>query len=149
LSNKKNCVWLYNDKEGYSVRKDKNCGGRFVVDDTGNNIVVYDTTELGTNCPQTCRAYNGCDAVAKMSGTIANNNDSSANNECKDKDGLYKNHRNIDKTCTWLYNEKPGKTDRKDKNCGTNDYPISDLGKACLHTCFEYNTHMKINVDCV
>ena len=49
----------------------------------------------------------------------------------------------------WLYNDKQGKTDRKDKNCGTDDNPVTDLGKACLHTCYEYDTASKVNIDCI
>ena len=178
LFNPKNCLWL-NNKEGYSDRKDKNCGGRHVVDDFGN-VVVYDTTELGENCRQTCRLYNGCDEVlaaaqdqdqdqaaqgdvggssvnlsnmgmSVMSGTIPTTSSSTNDNKnvCKDKDGTYKNHLNNEKTCMWLYNDKQGKTDRKDKNCGTDDNPVTDLGKACLHTCYEYDTASKVNIDCI
>eukprot|EP00956_Cyclotella_meneghiniana_P038380 scaffold153413_cov23-Cyclotella_meneghiniana.AAC.1 len=43
------------------------------------------------------------------------------------------------KDCAWLYNDKDGYTDRKDKNCGTSLYPRTDLGSACRATCGIYN----------
>lgn len=51
LDNLKDCAWLYNDKDGHTDRKSKNCGW-----------ANYPRTELGWNCPQTCIYYNqnGC-----------------------------------------------------------------------------------------
>lgn len=150
LFNPKDCAWLYNDKDGYTDRKDKNCG-----------TALYPQTELGSACPGTCALYNGCvtelptstassesatyDGIAFMSGTAdyltPTQTESPTNSVqfCADKSGTFKNHLNSDKTCEWLYNEKPGQTDRKDKNCGHDQYPITELGQNCPQTCIWYN----------
>jgi len=168
LGNPKDCAWLYNDKDGYTDRKDKNCGS-----------ASYHMTELGAHCQATCALYNGCTPGSAGSGSMVqmSNGDGSSNGDanegagadantkinahvvdpstsqqprddqptlvtiCTDRLGTYLNHLSNPKTCEWLYNDKEGKTDRKDKNCGGPDaaYPITELGKNCPATCIDYN----------
>lgn len=59
-SHLKDCVWLHNNKDGISDRKDMNCGGRSVEDASTGGVIIYVTTELGLACRQTCALYNGC-----------------------------------------------------------------------------------------
>ncbi|KAL7467344.1 hypothetical protein ACHAXS_007593 [Conticribra weissflogii] len=169
LGNPKDCAWLDNDKDGYTDRKDKNCGSE-----------SYHMTELGAHCQATCALYNGCipgsgsGSMVQMSqGNSGSNAGAGAgantkiNNHvvepssqkqqqqqqqqdseeptlvtiCADRLGTYLNHLSNPKTCEWLYNDKEGKTDRKDKNCGGPDaaYPITELGMNCPATCIDYN----------
>ena len=155
----KTCAWL-NIKPGLTDRKDKNCGGREVVDTVNGGLIIYETTDLGDVCRQTCYLYNGCDQVAAevvqeevveeevqpappalveegLSNMAAMSDTTSISSECQDGSNPYgyKNHLDNFKTCEWLHNEKDGPTDRKDKNCGTKEYEMTQLGKACKYTC--------------
>ncbi len=59
---------------------------------------------------------------------------------CKDTAGKFLNHNSHLKDCVWLHNNKEGKTDRKDMNCGSTDFPVvTELGSACGSTCRMYN----------
>jgi hypothetical protein len=111
--------------------------------------MVYETSELGKECKATCSWYNGCDAdpgddkatndssgMTPMSGHIITPKLFDA---CQDSQGHFLNHLSNPMTCEWLYNDKPGRTDRKDKNCGTSDHPVTELGRACKSTCSIYN----------
>ena len=147
LGNPFNCTWLHNGKSGYTDRKDKNCGGRPVVDELNGGTVVYETSELGRECPKTCRLYNGCadpgtytvvgaiDGMTLMEGQV----ESKVFSACQDSQGHFSNHLSSLTTCEWLYNDKEGRTDRKDKNCGTAEHPVTELGRACKSTCSIYN----------
>ena len=151
LLNPKDCEWLDNDKEGYTDRKDKNCG-----------TALYPQTDLGAACPGACALYNGCatefppaDTVSPessnydlsfMSGTTEDyltptqtQSGSSSIELCSDSSGTFKNHLGSDKDCVWLDNDKPGQTERKDKKCGYGAYPITELGQNCPQTCIWYN----------
>lgn len=154
LMNPKDCAWLYNDKDGYTDRKDKNCG-----------TALYPRTDLGAACRATCGEYNGCttdlpaatnetaeaanyDGISFMSETASGGASylmptriqSSSVQMCSDvNDRTFKNHLGSDKTCEWLDNDKPGQTERKDKNCGYGPYPITELGQNCPQTCIWYN----------
>jgi hypothetical protein len=166
LMNPKDCYWLWNEKDGYTDRKDKNCG-----------TALYPQTDLGSACRATCKEYNGCitDMTAVSNEVAANENemiesisstpesasyesisfrsdvttyltpsqvqgDASTAQMCSDvNDRTFKNHLNSDKTCEWLDNDKPGQTERKDKNCGYGSYPITELGLNCPQTCIWYN----------
>lgn len=159
----KTCAWL-NIKEGLTDRKDKNCGGREVVDTVNGGLITYETTDLGDICRQTCYLYNGCDQVAAevveeeavveeevelappvlveegLSNMAAmSDTTTSISSECQDGSNPYgyKNHLDNFKTCEWLHNDKDGPTDRKDKNCGTKEYEMTQLGEACKYTCAE------------
>ena len=141
LLNPKTCEWLDNDKDGHTDRKDKNCGGRPVVDEVMGGTVVYPTTELGNKCRKTCGLYNGCGASGAAMTAMSATHGSSKENKpsCHDLDGTFVNHLANPKTCEWLFNDKPGQTDRKDKNCGHANYPVTLLGLACPKTCSWYN----------
>mmetsp|Transcript_32718 Transcript_32718/g.59059 ORF Transcript_32718/g.59059 Transcript_32718/m.59059 type:complete len:810 (+) Transcript_32718:121-2550(+) len=154
LSNPKDCVWLGN-KSGYSDRKDKNCGGRPVEDEDNGGTIIYPMTALGGMCRNVCGLYNGCsteeggvEGMAPMMGST--NGDylrpspvkrpaPTKHQKCQDRQGFFLNHLLNSKTCEWLYNDKPGETDRKDKNCGFANYPATELGRACLKTCGLYH----------
>lgn len=148
LSNPKTCEWLFNEKEGMTDRKSKNCG-------SGNHLV----TELGLACPQTCSLYHsgsGCQEVAMMNGghilrsfTTPNYSYSltspEISTECMDAEGNFMERRNTLHTCTWLagvgneHQEVIAKH-RQDKNCGSVLHPeVSELGEMCPWTCKEYN----------
>ena len=143
LENPKDCAWL-GSREGHSDRKDKNCGGRPVEDGEGGGTIVYPTTELGEKCPGTCRLYNDCpdesaaEEVQEVKTTKMERSVPVRSNLCKDRTGLFLNHLLNPKTCEWLGNDKPGPTDRKDKNCGGAGYAATQLGEACAETCAEY-----------
>ena len=150
LGNPFNCTWLHNDKDGYTDRKDKNCGGRIIKNELWGGTMVYPTSELGGVCRSTCRLYNGCDSssdagsaangttpgMTAMTGQIVSKKHFSP---CQDSQGEFLNHLKNMKTCDWLYNDKPGMTDRKNKECGTDGHPVTDLGLACPSTCSVYN----------
>jgi len=155
LGTPKNCAWLDNGKSGYTDRKDKNCGGRPVEDEENGGTTIYLMTELGGQCRKTCGLYNGCsteeggvEGMAPMMGST--NGDylrpspvkrpaPTKHQKCQDRQGFFLNHLLNSKTCEWLYNDKPGETDRKDKNCGFANYPATELGRACLKTCGLYH----------
>ena len=151
LMNPKDCAWLYNDKDGYTDRKDKNCG-----------TALYPRTDLGSACRATCGIYNGC--TNDLPTASNKNTDSASYSEisfmsevasylmpaqtqnsrnsqiCSDDNSrTFKNHLDNDKTCEWLHNDKPGQSERKDKNCGFGSYPITELGRNCPQTCIWYN----------
>ncbi len=64
----------------------------------------------------------------------------SSSSSCKDPAGKFLNHNSHLKDCVWLHNNKEGKTDRKDMNCGSTDFPVvTELGSACRLTCRVYN----------
>jgi len=154
----KTCAWL-NIKPGLTDRKDKNCGGREVVDAINGGLIIYETTDLGDVCRQTCYLYNGCDQVEEEEAVVVeeevqlappvlveeglsnmavmSDTTASVSSECQDGSNPYgyKNHLDNFKTCEWLHNEKDGPTDRKDKNCGTKEYEMTQLGEACKYTC--------------
>ena len=148
LLNAKTCEWLHNGKTGYTDRKDKNCGGRPVEDENGS-MAIYPGTELGDNCRLACGLYNGCTTEAVTSQEIREVNtllgrkrtaDVGNQDVCKDRRGSFLNHLLNMKTCEWLYNGKPGRSDRKDKNCGGDGttHPATKLGLACAETCAPY-----------
>lgn len=153
LGNPKTCAWL-NSKPGYTDRKDKNCGGVPVLNDDTGITTVYPTSELGRVCQATCGLYNGCATEPVTQSEIQqvgnllrprlnnnNNRQEDVGNGCVDQAGYFLNHLHNPKTCQWLYNDKPGKTDRKSKNCGGvgNVHPVTELGRACLGTCAPYH----------
>jgi hypothetical protein len=117
------------------------------VDELNGGTVVYETSELGRECPKTCRLYNGCadpgtytvvgaiDGMTLMEGQV----ESKVFSACQDSQGHFSNHLSSLTTCEWLYNDKEGRTDRKDKNCGTAEHPVTELGRACKSTCSIYN----------
>ncbi|KAL9187298.1 hypothetical protein ACHAXT_001401 [Thalassiosira profunda] len=147
LDNEKDCAWLDNGKEGYSDRKDKNCGGRPVEDEDTSQTVVYPTTELGSRCQATCGLYNGCgrSAASPLPQDAEDNGVAqgvaASMNRGRDRQGFFLNHLGTPKDCAWLYNGKEGQTDRKDKNCGTAAYPATELGNMCAKTCTPYNSN--------
>jgi hypothetical protein len=152
LMNPKDCAWLWNEKDGYTDRKDKNCG-----------TALYPRTDLGSACRATCGIYNGCatelpaavnqtpespsyESITFMSDVASylmpsqTQGDANSDQKCTDvNDRTFKNHLGSDKTCEWLHNDKPGQTERKDKNCGYGSYPITELGQNCPQTCIWYN----------
>ena len=152
LGNPFNCTWLHNDKDGYTDRKDKNCGGRVIKNELWGGTMVYPTSELGGVCRATCRLYNGCDSsdagtaptsvygtapgMTARTGQVGSKKHFSP---CQDSQGDFLNHLKNMKTCDWLYNDKPGMTDRKNKECGTDGHPVTELGLACPSTCSVYN----------
>lgn len=152
LGNPFNCTWLHNDKDGYTDRKDKNCGGRVIKNKLWGGTMVYPTSELGGICRATCRLYNGCDS--SDAGTVPTSTNGSTPgmtamtnqvvskkhfSPCQDSQSEFLNHLKNRKTCDWLYNDKPGMTDRKNKECGMDGHPVTDLGLACPSTCSVYN----------
>ena len=147
LGNPFNCTWLHNGKSGYTDRKDKNCGGRPVVDELNGGTMVYETSELGRECPETCRLYNGCVDPGTSTGAGAFEGMTVMEGQvnpfffstCTDSQGHFSNHLSNLMTCEWLYNDMEGKTDRKDKNCGTAEHPVTELGRACKSTCSIYD----------
>lgn len=152
LGNPFNCTWLHNDKNGYTDRKDKNCGGRVIKNELWGGTMVFPTSELGGVCRATCLLYNGCDSSdAGTSPTSTNGTTPGMTTmtsqvvskkhfiPCQDSRGEFLNHLKNMKTCDWLYNDKPGMTDRKNKECGMDGHPVTDLGLACPSTCSVYN----------
>ena len=135
LDNLKDCAWLENGKPGFTDRKEKNCGTK-----------EYHMTELGAHCRATCALYNECGASVSLTVVTGSfltpapaNMEPTTVKICDDRPGMYKNHLNNLKDCSWLSNDKPGQTDRKDKNCGYAQYSITELGMNCPVTCSWYN----------
>jgi len=147
LDNPKNCYWLDNGKgELYTDRKDKNCGGRAVPNELGRGTTTYPTTEVGRMCRRTCGPYNGCGVTPTSNNDVSTmmpmaGGGNSGDDSCLDSSGIFINHLDNPKDCQWLFNGKPGQTDRKDKNCGFSVYPITKLGDACRQTCAMYGNN--------
>jgi len=59
--------------------------------------------------------------------------------KCADGDGEYLNHKDSKKYCAWLVNNKTGRTARKDMNCGSDGFTITELGLSCPAACSPYN----------
>ncbi|KAL7546605.1 hypothetical protein ACHAWF_009986, partial [Thalassiosira exigua] len=145
LLNPKNCAWLHNGLEGHTDRKDKNCGGRPVLDEFTGSTVVYPATPLGLKCRRTCGLYNGCESFS-VAGGVGNMRPwqgkggkspqvkSAGAHGCKDVPGTHSNQLGNLKTCEWL-DLKEGQSVRKDMNCGTGENSITPLGRACPETC--------------
>ncbi len=71
-------------------------------------------------CQSSCGEYNGCDDL-----------------HCTDMSGQYQTHTGWTAECSWLSTGLG--TLKLDMNCGTADYPITELGKRCQATCGDYN----------
>ena len=80
-------------------------------------------TELGRACLQTCSLYNsnnsGCTEPEEIGG--------SGSLPYQDGQGFF-DHLSSPKDCIRLFNNKTSRTDRKDKNCGFANYPVTELG---------------------
>lgn len=79
-----------------------------------------DNSEAALFCQSQCSAYNGCDAIT-----------------CDDKSGSYMSHTGLRERCPWLLTGAG--TLKLEQNCGTSEYPITELGKRCQATCANYN----------
>ena len=77
-------------------------------------------SEAAIFCQSQCSAYNGCDTMT-----------------CDDKSGSYLSHTGVRERCPWLLTGAG--TLKLDQNCGTSEYPITELGKRCQATCSQYN----------
>ncbi len=79
-----------------------------------------DNNEAAFFCQSKCSAYNGCDAMT-----------------CNDKSGSYLSHSGLRERCPWLLTGAG--TLKLEQNCGTSEYPITELGRHCQATCSNYN----------
>ena len=71
-------------------------------------------------CQARCSAYNGCDSM-----------------HCEDKSGMYRTHTGWTAECSWLLS---GQGDLKlEQNCGTDEFPQTELGLRCQYSCREFN----------
>jgi len=77
-------------------------------------------SEAAIFCQSQCSAYNGCDAIT-----------------CDDKSGSYTSHTGWKEQCAWLLTGAG--TLKLEQNCGTDEYPKTELGKRCQATCSNYN----------
>jgi len=134
LGNLKTCDWL-NYQPGFSDRKNKNCGTQWPDGST------FPVTDLGANCQSACALYNNCGLMNSRTQQFEYERPMAATSAmlCEDQEGLFKNHLDSLKDCTWLDNGKDGHTDRKSKNCGWGPYLITELGWNCPQTCIWYN----------
>ena len=71
-------------------------------------------------CQAQCSEYNGCD-----------------DRHCDDKAGEYTTHTGWKANCSWLSTGQG--TLKKEMNCGTDDYAITEVGKRCQASCGAYN----------
>lgn len=71
-------------------------------------------------CQAKCSEYNGCDDMT-----------------CEDRAGSYATHSGWTAECSWLTSGLG--TLKLEQNCGTDEYPITELGKRCQGTCRDYN----------
>ena len=134
LDNLKTCTWL-NKEPGFSDRKNKNCGTQW-PDGT-----IFPVTDLGHHCQSTCSLYNNCGLMNARTNEFEYERPMAASSEmmCENQVGLFRNHLDVEKDCEWLYNGKPGQTDRKSKNCGWGPNVMTELGFNCPQTCVDYN----------
>mmetsp|Transcript_20130 Transcript_20130/g.43719 ORF Transcript_20130/g.43719 Transcript_20130/m.43719 type:complete len:1029 (-) Transcript_20130:138-3224(-) len=79
-----------------------------------------DQSEAALFCQAQCSAYNGCDDLT-----------------CEDMSGTYQSHTGWTAQCSWLLTGQG--TLKLEQNCGTEEYPITELGKRCQAACGEYN----------
>ena len=167
LSNPKTCQWLHNGLGHVRTdRKDKNCGATVTTDDGVK--VTYETTELGVACPASCAVYaNGCDpsssvlSIVGEDGTVQGSyvsdeytftfkggqqqqhgdgggEVSAAESQCADGTGSYLDHKRMYKSCGWL-TESPYAYHRQDKNCGSANHDVTELGRKCMWSCRAFN----------
>ncbi len=113
------------DKKGFFVShagESKSCSWF----DVGNGEQKKELNCKGNNseasifCQSQCSAYNGCDTLT-----------------CDDKSGSYLSHTGVKERCPWLLTGAG--TLKLEQNCGTSEYPITELGKRCQATCAQYN----------
>ena len=77
-------------------------------------------SEAAIFCQSQCSAYNGCETIT-----------------CEDKSGSYMSHTDRRERCEWLLTGAG--TLKLEQNCGTTEYPITELGRRCQNACSNYN----------
>jgi len=115
------CEWLDNGYNGaQSERKDLNCLN----------------SQLGYECPFTCRLYNGCleYLLALPEETV-----SASSTECEDKDGTFMSEGNVPRECSWFEEDPTTAPTKKNLNCGNPSVPPTELGLNCRTSCMGYN----------
>lgn len=93
--------------------------------DIGNGMLKKELNcqggkEASLFCQAQCGEFNGCDDLT-----------------CEDRSGSYLTHSGWTAECSWLLTGQG--TMKLEQNCGTDQYPITDLGKRCQATCGDYN----------
>jgi hypothetical protein len=118
------CEWLDNGYNGaQSERKDLNCLN----------------SQLGYECPFTCRLYNGCSEYLLALPEETENTVSMSSTECEDKDGTFMSEGNVPRECSWFEEDPTTAPTKKNLNCGNPSVPPTELGLNCRASCAGYN----------